>query len=201
MNNTKNKTKRKTKKIDKNKLWASFDNEFKKNKDLECIYSECEQRIRDICDICKSPVQISDKKFLVCSNNKCGIIYKDVLDETAEWRYYGADDSQSKDPTRCGMPINPLLKESSYGCKVVCSGMSSYEMRKIRRYTEWQSMPYKEKSQYDEFERIKSMSKISGIPKIIIDEALRQHKKISEMKTFRGYNRDGVIGCFSIYCK
>ena len=28
-------------------------------------------------------------------------------------------------------------------------------MRKIRRYTEWQSMPYKEKTQYDEFEKIK----------------------------------------------
>ena len=44
---------------------------------------------------------------------ECGIIYKDVLDETAEWRYYGADDSNLSDPTRCGMPINPLLKESN----------------------------------------------------------------------------------------
>ena len=59
-------------------------------------------------------------------------------------------------------------------------------------------MPYKEKSQYDEFEKIKAMSKVSGIPKIIIDEALRQHKKISEMKTFRGCNRDGVIAA-SVY--
>ena len=33
-------------------------------------------------------------------------------------------------------------------------------MRKIRRYTEWQSMPYKEKSQYDEFEKIKTLSQI-----------------------------------------
>ena len=30
---------------------------------------------------------------------------------------------------------------------------------------------------------------IAGVPKIIIDEALKQHKKISEMKTFRGCNR------------
>ena len=28
-------------------------------------------------------------------------------------------------------------------------------MRKIRRYTDWQSMPYKEKSQYEEFQKIK----------------------------------------------
>ena len=59
-------------------------------------------------------------------------------------------------------------------------------------------MPYKEKSQYDEFERIKTMSHNAGIPKIIIDEALRQHKKLSEMKTFRGSNRDGIIAA-SVY--
>ena len=55
-------------------------------------------------------------------------------------------------------------------------------MRKVRRYTEWQSMPYKEKSQYDEFQRISTMAHNAGIPKIIIDEALRYHKKISEQK-------------------
>ena len=131
------------------------------------------------------------------------------MDHTAEWRYYGADDNNMKDPTRCGMPINPLLRESSYGCKVICNGRSTYGMRKIRRYTEWQSMPYKEKSQYDEFERIKTMSRNAGVPKIIVDEALRQHKKLSEMKTFRGspmkawglsLNRSTVIRstCFSI---
>jgi transcription initiation factor TFIIB len=96
------------------------------------------------------------------------------------------------------MPVNPLLKESSYGCKVICQGATSYEMRKIRRYTEWQSMPYKEKSQYDEFQRITIIACNAGIPKIIIDEALRFHKKISEHKTFRGLNRDGIIAA-SIY--
>ena len=69
-------------------------------------------------------------------------MYKDMIDQGAEWRFYGADDNQMGDPTRCGMPINPLLKESSYGCKVICPSNSSYEMRKIRRYTEWQGMPY-----------------------------------------------------------
>jgi transcription initiation factor TFIIB len=126
------------------------------------------------------------------------MIYKDVLDTGAEWRYYGADDSQNKDPTRCGMPINPLLQESSYGCTVLCNSKSSWEMRKIARYTKWQSMPYKEKSWHDEFEKIKNMSNIHGIPKIIVDDALIYHKKISEQKTFRGLNRDGIIAA-SIY--
>jgi len=169
-----------------------------KEKKLELLYESQNLRQRERCDLCNSAVAYTQQKLLTCTNASCAVVYKDVLDETAEWRYYGADDNSMSDPTRCGMPINPLLKESSYGCKVICGGRSSYEMRKIRRYTEWQSMPYKEKSQYDEFETIKLMSKNAGIPKIIVDEALRQHKKLSEEKTFRGDNRDGIIAA-SIY--
>jgi transcription initiation factor TFIIB len=191
------KKKKNKKKIDN--LWTKFDDEkLNERKKLEVLYTQSNLRQRDICDLCHSTVAYLENKLLSCTNTKCGTIYKDVLDESAEWRYYGADDSNMNDPTRCGMPINPLLKESSYGCKVVCNSRSTYEMRKIRRYTEWQSMPYKEKSQYDEFEIIKIMSHNSGIPKIIVDEALRQHKKLSEMKTFRGCNRDAIIAA-SVY--
>ena len=59
-------------------------------------------------------------------------------------------------------------------------------------------MPYKEKAIYDEFQRIKVMAKMAGIHNLIIDEALRYHKKISAEKTFRGLNRDGIIAA-SIY--
>lgn len=181
------------------KIWTQFDNEVNNNANqLELIYSKCQNGSRVNCDLCQASVQYTSQGFLGCSNPKCGIIYKDSLDRAAEWRYYGADDNYNTDPTRCGMPINPLLKESSYGCKVVCHGRSTYEMRKIRRYTDWQSMPYREKSQYDEFARITIMAKNAEIPKLIIDEALRHHKNISELKTFRGCNRDGVIAA-SIY--
>ena len=158
---------------------------------LECVYRSSGQR--ENCDSCSSIVCLTDDGFLVCTNQKCGIVYKDILDHGAEWRYYGADDNQSSDPTRCGMPVNPLLVESSYGCKVLCDGATSYEMRKFRRYTEWQSMPYREKSQYDEFQCITIIAHNGGLPKIIVDEALRYHKKISEFKTYRGLNRDGII--------
>jgi transcription initiation factor TFIIB len=158
---------------------------------LECVYRSSGQR--ENCDSCSSIVCLTDDGFLTCTNQKCGIVYKDILDHGAEWRYYGADDNQSSDPTRCGMPVNPLLVESSYGCKVLCDGATSYEMRKFRRYTEWQSMPYREKSQYDEFQCITIIAHNGGLPKIIVDEALRYHKKISEFKTYRGLNRDGII--------
>ena len=168
----------------------------KNDKSIECIYRSCGQR--EMCDTCNSSVALSDEGFLVCMNPKCSIIYKDIVDQTAEWRYYGVDDNQNIDPTRCGLPVNPLLVESSFGCKILCDGISSYEMRKIRRYTEWQSSPHKEKTQYNEFQHITIIANNAGIPKIIIDEALRCHKKISEHQTFRGSNRDGIIAA-SVY--
>ena len=195
----KTKKKRSKKGKSKKELWSQFDSVFgEKQEDVECIYTksgESKQSVsmRENCDACGEKISINEQGFQVCSSKICGIIYKDTIDHTAEWRYYGADDNNSQDPTRCGMPINPLLEESSYGCKVLCPSRSSYEMRKVRRYTEWQSMPYKEKSQYDEFQRISTMANNAGIPKIIIDEAHRYHKKISEQKTFRGHNRDGII--------
>ena len=182
-------TKKKKRTINKSK-------EVGNKETIECVYRNTGER--DFCDTCNASLAFSDQGFLECTNDKCSIIYKDVLDSSAEWRYYGADDNQSSDPTRCGMPINPLLKESSFGCKVICDGRSTYEMRKIRRYTEWQSMPYKEKSQYDEFQRITTMAHNSGISKFVIDDAVRYHKMISEQKTFRGLNRDGIIAA-SIY--
>jgi transcription initiation factor TFIIB len=124
--------------------------------------------------------------------------YKNILDYSPEWRFYGADDKNANDPTRCGNPINPLLVESSYGCKVLCAGNSSYEMKKIRKWTEWQSMPHKEKSLYDEFQFITIMAQNAGIPKIFIDVAMTIHKDISEQKMFRGLNRDGIKAA-SIY--
>lgn len=192
--------KRKNSNVNKAELWKIFEEEIenpeKKNIPLECIYGSGS---REFCERCENILAFSDEGFLTCTNNKCGIIYKDLVDHGAEWRYYGADDNQNSDPTRCGMPINPLLEESSYGCKVLCIGQMSYEMRKIRRYTEWQSMPYKEKSQYDEFQIITTMAQNAGIPRMIIDDAIVYHKKISESDTtFRGDNRDGIIAA-SIY--
>jgi transcription initiation factor TFIIB len=190
-------TKKKKHHVNKTKLWNMFDSEMGTEKQqIECIYRNSGER--EYCDTCQSSLAFTEQGFLECTNKQCCIVYKDVLDSSAEWRFYGADDNQSSDPTRCGMPINPLLKESSFGCKVICDGRSSYEMRKIRRYTEWQSMPYKEKSQYDEFQRITTMAHNSGISKLIIDDAVRYHKMISEQKTFRGLNRDGIIAA-SIY--
>lgn len=186
---------------EKARLWNVFETEVvdpeKQNQPLECLFGSCGSR--ETCEMCQYQLAISEEGFLTCTNDKCGIIYKDVVDQSPEWRYYGADDNQGSDPTRCGMPINPLLEESSFGCKVLCYGKSSYEMKKIRRYTEWQSMPYNEKSQYDEFQRITIYANNAGISKKIIDDAIRYHKIIRDYEqSFRADNKEGLIAA-SIY--
>jgi transcription initiation factor TFIIB len=192
------KTKKKKTEIsyrEKAKLWDIYDldksgNNSSPANDVECVYTT--PKDNDLCMSCSFPLMIMDDGFPTCTNDTCGIIYKEVLDYSPEWRFYGADDKNSTDPTRCGNPINPLLVQSSFGCKVLSSHTSSYEMKKIRKWTEWQSMPHKEKSLYDEFQFITVMAQNAGIPKIFIDNAMTIHKDISEQKMFRGLNRDGI---------
>ena len=101
------------------------------------------------------------------------------------------------------MPTNPMLKESSFGCTVLKMPSMSYEMHKIKKITNWYAMPHSEKTQHDAFQYITCMARIANIPKMIIDDAIWYHKKISDHPTsFRGDNRDGILGS-SIYisCK
>jgi transcription initiation factor TFIIB len=193
--------------FEKSKLWNVFDNDKKiLNSDSEETSSDKKEipletiyiKQNESCELCNSSLMIMEDGFPTCTSITCGIICKDTLDYSPEWRFYGADDKNANDPTRCGNPINPLLVESSFGCKVLCNTKSSYEMKKIRKWTEWQSMPHKEKSLYDEFQFITIMAQNSGIPRIFIDDAMVIHKDISEQKMFRGMNRDGIKAA-SIY--
>lgn len=207
----KEKTKKKKQVItesDKKKMWDAFKNDetsaanidpHTKKGEVELEYDFNDPAYyEDHCATCGSNVAVLDDGFPTCVNPKCGVMRINTLDYSPEWRYFGADDKNANDPTRCGNPINPLLQESSFGCKVLCTPKSSYEMKKIRKWTEWQSMPHKEKSLYDVFQYITIMAQNSGIPKIFIDEAILIYKDISEQKIFRGMNRDGIKAA-SIY--
>jgi transcription initiation factor TFIIB len=182
-------------------LWDQFESVIGEGDDtrphpLECVYRQSGER--EVCELCDAPVAFTDEGFLCCTGRTCGIVYNDILDHGAEWRRYGGGEGGGPDPARTGLPINPLLQESSYGCRVTCQPNCTYEMRKICRYTNWQAMPYQEKSQYDEFTRITAMAQQSGLSKLLIDDALRHHKRVSQHQTFRGSNRDGIIAA-SVY--
>ena len=196
---TKSKTKKKKIPLtpyDKNQLWTIFDEDKKQMVDdvkIETVYTKM-----DSCQLCQSVLMTMDDGFPTCTNDQCSWMFRDVLDYSPEWRFFGADDKNANDPTRCGNPVNPLLMESSFGCKVLCNNRSSYEMKKISKWTSWQSMPHKEKALYDEFQFITIMAQNAGIPKIFIDDAMAIHKDISEQQMFRGLNRDGIKSA-SIY--
>jgi transcription initiation factor TFIIB len=189
---------------DKAKMWEIFDTDNHNEQEQEqtvpdnVALSSSSTAVFHKCESCNYILMIMEDGFPTCTNPSCGIIYKNILDYSPEWRYYGANDKNMADPTRCGNPINPLLMESSFGCKILGDNRSSYEMKKIRKWTEWQSTPHREKSLYEEFQFITIMAQNSGIPKIFIDYAMVIHKDISEQKMFRGMNRDGIKAA-SIY--
>lgn len=190
---------------EKKRLWSIFDQDVKT---VECIYENTSVDTsvpvplssvdQPLCTLCNSHLIMMDDGFPTCTNTACGRVYTQTLDFSPEWRFYGADDKNANDPTRCGNPINPLLQESSFGCKILCGPHASYEMKRIRKWTEWGAMPHREKSLYDEFQFITIMAQNSGIPRIFIDDAMAIHKDISEQKMFRGMNRDGIKAA-SIY--
>ena len=155
--------------------------------------------VRELCDTCKSMLAFSEEGFLTCVNPECSIMYTDLVDRSPEWRYYGNDDSKGSDPTRCGMPINPLLEDSAYGCKVSYAGKMTRYVHQMRRFTEYQAITHREKTRFREFQRIMVLAQNAGIAKIFVDDALVFHKQISESdNTFRGDNKDGIIAS-SIY--
>jgi transcription initiation factor TFIIB len=141
------------------------------------------------CRHCGSECRLGDDNLYTCSNPRCSITHTKALDRSPEWRHRN---ESSDDPARCGMPVNPFLRESSYGCKLT-NTWGSVQMRKLGKYAGWQSMPYHEKALHDGFEHIRTAAVRAGLPKRLITEAHRLHKEISEERSFRGVNRQGVV--------
>jgi transcription initiation factor TFIIB len=148
---------------------------------------------------CNCEIILDDGNY-ICS--KCNTIIERFIDMQAEWRYYGCEDSKVNDPTRCGMPVNDLLPNSSLGSIISNQSNESYDMKLIRKYHMWNSMTYKERSLYNIFDSITVNAANNGIPTSIIEEAKALYKKLSESRISRGENRSGLIAS-SIYmsCK
>ena len=131
-----NKTKKNKSSLSKSKkqqLWNEFETEVSKKEDiLECLdetYSD------ELCNNCNSILALSEEGYLTCTNKNCGIVYTNMLNQGEEWNHYPEDTHSGKsNPSRCGAPINEMLKEMSFSCQIICGGKSSYEMRKINRY-------------------------------------------------------------------
>ena len=146
---------------------------------------------------CDNPENyLQDEEIIVCS--KCGKSINNIIN-SPEWRYYGSEDSKRSDPTRCGMPVNLLLPNSSVGTTI--NNRGNY-MDRLSTRQRWNSMPYKERSKYKIFVDIETKCNTNNIPKIIVETSKSLYSVIAETKISRGQNRKGVIAaCVFNACK
>jgi len=144
-----------------------------------------------VCESCGGKHMQVEEGQHVCSD--CNVIQGRVIDNGAEYRFFGADDNRSDDPTRCGMPTNNLLPKSSLGSVVGGRWNDNKDHRRIRQFTMWNSMPYWERTLYNIFEKLSSKAVSNGISAKVLDDAKILYKTVSEMKISRADNKEGLV--------
>lgn len=176
-------------------IWNVFENV--KNAFEDCDNSETETDEETVCYNCNSDNLVCDDGVIVCQS--CGVENGAIIDYQQEWRFYGSDDTKnSSDPTRCGMPINPLLPDSSMG--TIIMGARGFE--NFRRINNWNSMTYKERSLLKVFKNIQEKSNENDISICIVDRAKIMYKTLSEDNIKRGKSLKGIIAaCVYNSCK
>jgi len=173
---------------------AGFDNHPVPDTDTGAGAAVC---VNPACDGTDFPL---DDGNYMCS--KCGTLQDRYIDHTAEWRYYGNEDSKSADPTRCGMPTSECLPGMSLGSVISMEGRLNKYTYRLARYQKYNSITYKERTLYNIIDSMSLKAINGGITNSIIEEAKMMYKRLSELKLSRGNNREGLIAS-SIYmsCK
>ena len=182
----------------------SMDNillEIKKNKkQKKKEYTGNEDNENDIevnfCKSCKSNNLLEKYGNYICSN--CGLCNGQVIDFKQEWRYYGSEDNKNADPSRCGIPTNELLPQSSIGSVIGFGNNESHMMRRIRNMQYWNTIPYRESSLLESFNNISVICQNAGLSSCIVEEAKYMYKQVSEVKTSRRTKKEAMKGA-SVY--
>ena len=181
--------------MDFESYFNSLDNlqEDNKNDSKEDKQSKCEEKC---CENMKN--YIYDDGLTICKI--CSAEITNIVDNP-EWRYYGYNDSKSRDPTRCGMPENILLPKSSLGTSI-SYGKRDETSQKINMLQQWNSMPYAERSLYKVFDQIQTVCSKNNLPEKICMTAKSLYSIIAKTKISRGNNRIGIIAaCVYHACK
>lgn len=198
--------------INYNDILNSFECEKKLNleeKSKNDIYISNKKESKNICKKCKNQeLNLFNKDlkngYIICK--KCGLVQELIVNNNPEWRWYGLNDSKYLNPTRCGIPINPLLPKSSMGTFI---GGNRYG--NLQRLHSWNAMPSDERSLWTVFQSINQNTKNSGLVNKIIEQAKLYYKILSEKSKnkknnetllTRGIIRKGIISaCIFVACK
>jgi transcription initiation factor TFIIB len=148
-------------------------------------------RCESLHSLCKDPTNGT----LLCV--ECGLVAQsDCIDDTPEWSF-GADGKE--DPSRVGVPIDPLLEKSSLSTIITGKSKNSFMMRLHNQM----SMNYVERARYHVFVNITKMASERGhLKPNVIDQAKYYYTVLSGRKLSRGAIRKGLIACCIMYaCK
>ena len=149
------------------------------------------------CNNCDSSEFIKDDNLVTCLN--CHNIIDNVIECTAEWRYYNGDDSKSEDPSRCGLPTNALLPKSSLGSIIGRGSNDTKAIHCIRKLQTWTSMPYSERKLLSVFEKFSNNTNNMGISGKVLYDAKIMYKNVSSLKISRGDNNNGLVASCVYY--
>jgi len=148
----------------------------------------------DAFKICKSCNATDDDilcdDVIVCL--KCGDVQSRPLDCSAEYRYFGFEDRSGGDPSRIGAPSDPRLPESSLGTVILMQG-NSKKMGKVRRYHQWNMLPYKERALLGAFDRLNLAANNHGISASVVEDSKELYVKLNGFCDRRGLSRDSLL--------
>jgi transcription initiation factor TFIIB len=175
-----------------NTMEESIWNIFSPEKDISKIELESSSAC---CPECNSCDLIAENGHSICT--QCGTDIGPILEGDDGSIFH--DQSKSGNTHRLSGSANALLQRSSLGTNI---GPGSYRFQSMMRYHKYNSMPYKERSQWKIFKKIRSACEIVYLPKSIIQEAQRLYKKVADDCSARGNHRKGLIAsCVFYACK
>ena len=142
---------------------------------------------REICPECGSECSVKfTGEWNTCM--ECGCDIEMEIDQGQEWRYYGASDSKSSDPTRVGQPINENLNSTggtyvsqTYGCS------RHYKIQ--RELNKWANSESKDRSLNKTFNHMATHGKLMGLNKKIIEAGENFYTQINKIRISRAGNR------------
>lgn len=172
------------------------DKDNKNNKDKTDREVESKFETMDLfrCPYCQESTLSDEDGEYACTScgRECGV----VITTQQEWRNHM--DSGKADPSRCGMPVHPLLPQASLG--TVAQG---YGKQGFRRLQMQNAMPSNERSLLDAIKIIKEAAIKLNIPGTLADKACYLYSELTKnMKIKRGPVRRALMAsCQYAICK
>jgi transcription initiation factor TFIIB len=143
---------------------------------------------REICPECNSDGCVFfNGECNTCSS--CGFIIEIEIDQGQEWRYYGASDSKSSDPTRVGRPTNNKF-QNNLGTFMGPSRKNSQFYNYLRNLNnKWVNSNHRDITLNKTFTHMTSYGKRMGLNKNIIELAEQYYTEINKIHISRAGNR------------